>query len=341
MPMRPNRRATQLGVALVSWLGVAGCASSIALEDLAEATADAWCDQLVRCGVFESRDQCDTLDGTLAPNLPAGVAGGTIDYDGEAAADCVDDIASMDCDPSHRDKRLLPASCAPAFTGTLAEGDSCVVDEQCVSGVCVRGGCNMACCVGVCAEPAPARAAIGEECVEVACVDSAWCSDGVCVELSSEGTECEDNAECEFGLACYSMSDATPTCRSLPGEGDACPTDNVTPCDSLRLSCNPATEICEELLYEGDDCVPEAARCSRAYLYCNPDTRTCSLYPELGEECPLYLCSGEAYCDFNWRTLTGTCEAFKADDDRCVLGFECESGYCTRDERCAIEPICL
>lgn len=340
--MRTLRLAIGKGIALVALLKVAGCGASVAVEDLDDALADAWCDQRVRCGVFETRAECDPLEGAVDPALLAGVSTGTIAYDGEAAAACVEAISHASCDPSSRGQRRQAKSCDSVFSGTLAEGEDCLLDAQCVSRVCVRADCGMECCVGVCAEAAQERAAVGESCVDLSCVEGAWCAtDGVCAALHAEGTPCADNAECDYGLACYSLTNELPTCQHLPGEGDGCPTDNVTACNSLGLACNPATEICEPRLYEGSECIPAADRCSRAYLFCDPETRTCARYPTLGAECPQYRCSGEAYCDFDWGSLSGTCVALKQDGDACVLGFECQSGYCAASERCSATPICL
>lgn len=65
--------------------------------------------------------------------VEAAIAGGTIQFDGAAAADCAAGIAATACTTFWQAGLTLPAACDSAMLGTVADGGACTVDYECAS----------------------------------------------------------------------------------------------------------------------------------------------------------------------------------------------------------------
>jgi hypothetical protein len=323
----------------------AGCGKdSVKLDDLPGEANDAICEWFVQCGAVESADYCTPfLPGGLNSDLQAGVDNGSIAYDAEAAADCLSDIAGASCDLDDQGRRDLFASddCDGVFTGTVAEGGDCYIDEQCVSEVCAALPCPQECCLGACAAAA-APVGVGESCLSAKCVTEAYCDDFVCAPLEAQGSPCSDDDNCQLGLACFSLGDGPSTCQPLPAEGEACDTSffGFGGCNSLGLVCDPATGTCETWLFLGDACGPGSTRCSPYYLTCDAETNTCALLPDVGEPC-VEACRGDLYCDYEGVPAAGVCAARKADGASCTDDSHCVGDTCTEAGLCGTDPSCV
>lgn len=312
--------------------GLAACGGSagIAVEDLDDEFAAAMCDYLVGCGIFETQADCRanlSYEG-IDPDLIAGVDNGSIDYDSGAAKDCLDSISGWDC-ASLFGNDDGNESCDNTFTGTIADGAGCFLDEQCVSARCVEpDGCADACCEGTCG-PEVADAAIGGDCAEADCVAGAYCDDqDVCAARSAQGETCAWAGECQSGLVC--ASGEVGTCESPPVAGDPCLGEGCG--GVLGLTCDFSTTTCQPVLYEGDACDIENDLCSRAYLLCEPESSTCAPFPGVGESCAAFQCGLGAYCDYDFELGQGTCVVRGGD------GAACEGDWQCLDENCDGEP---
>lgn len=314
----------------------------VAVEDLDDEVVDAQCESLVSCGLLESVDDCRALiagDIDLG-DLLAGVEDGSIEYDGSAAADCLDDLAGASCDPSVEDNRTDNPACDAAFTGTLADGADCYINEQCQSGNCVaQGTCTEQCCLGAC-EAAEVDAGIGESCAQVNCADGGYCADGTCVALVGQGTDCTNDDMCDYGLLCLALNDGPRQCNPPPGQGDPCVGGESCPIQGLQ--CSFADGTCQPVLHAGDTCDPQNDLCSFFVGSCDAETMTCTPWPVAGEACPNFICGGGAWCDFDFETQMGQCMAPIANGGACTGDNQCESGNCDdMTMTCVADVVCV
>ena len=320
-----------------------GGGGSIAVEDLGDEVTGAQCANLVSCGLFENTAECEALVGRDIDlgDLIAGVEDGTITYDGDAAADCLDGLSGASCDPSAEENRVDNQACDDAFTGNVVDGGSCYISEQCQSRRCVvAGSCVEQCCVGTC-EATEAPAAIGQSCANNDCVSNAFCnSSDVCAALIGAGTACTNDDQCAFGLICDAVNDGPLLCTTTPGLGDPCAGGES--CPITGQTCDFSDSTCAQVLHVGDACDPQNDLCSFANGGCNPTSMTCDPVPGVGEPCPGFLCGGGAWCDFDFQLGTSECMAPLANSAACDSDSQCQSGYCDdMAGTCAAEVVCV
>ena len=320
--------------------GGGGGSGEIAYEDLDEAQLDALCDYLVRCGFASSAQIC--LDAwsrliSSSPDLDAAIENGTVIYDSTAAAACGQSVRNAGCGDFLSEGFASAEACDQVFQGTIEEGGTCWIDEQCVSEECELSDCAMACCQGSCVASAP-EAAIGEDCLSgQSCVSGAHCDFdmGTCVADLSEGASCAGDNECASSLDCIAS-----TCQAPPGEGEACLDFQC----ASPYACDVDTGTCQPLRHENEPCNPTASICSLG-LVCNPDSNTCTLPGGVGSACDYDLlgfnCGEGAYCDYDFMLDEGTCQPLVADGEPCEGDTECLSFHCGIEGTCGPEPVCV
>lgn len=336
-------------------LALLGCNNdaAIAIEDLPAEQAAAFCDLFLRCGVATDEALCAgnlwstfNITADFRPNiasLAAAVERGSVIYHDERLGACLAGIRETEC--TTKDFWLLfsdalGATCNQVFEGTLAEGESCWIREQCVSGSCDTAHCELACCEGVCA-PARVKAAIGEPCAEAECVAGAYCVAATCVARQPSGAACAPpegdsfSDECIEDTTCAPNGDGTGTCRPLPALGEAC-IEGM--CADLGASCDYTMGICVKIHAEGETCDPSGYGACGLSLRCDPDRKTCERMAA-GGPCSIgpfgYDCAPGAYCqDF-------TCELQKANGAACEFASACQSLHCDPAAHvCADPPVC-
>lgn len=329
---------------MVATFAACGGGGEVAPDDLDTEIIDSTCERLVRCGEFESLAACQaTLNAYglgVGGALLAGVENGSIDYDGEKARECLEAIAAASCDESAENARNDPAACAEAFSGTVADGGACVTSLQCVSERCVGvDDCEQLCCEGTCAPTVPV-AALGQSCADAECERGTYCDDSsTCSALAPDGSPCDYDEECDYGLVCV-VGELGGSCAAAPQAGDPCLSGEE--CVVIGLACNFATVTCERLLHEGATCDPENSLCSSAYLRCDAATMKCLPYPGIGQACPDFVCSGDAYCDYDFQLATSECKARLANGTACDNDYACASRYCDQQSStCADAPVCI
>jgi hypothetical protein len=296
----------------------------IAKQDLATAFVDAECAYLARCGLFPDAATCErayigvsfTVDATRFAAIDAGV----IKYDGAAARTCIDSYASASCDLTAESARVRPDACDHVVTGTLGDGASCALDEECVSKRCTIPMCTVTCCKGTCTgNTAPTRQPIGGSCANVSCAAGGYCdiTSFTCTALVAKGGSCTGDYQCAYGIGCIASSQ---TCGALPTIGQACP-DNR--CRDLGTTCS-ASAACAKVGLPSASCTTRAD-CSQYYT-CDA-TSHCAEGSAIGGPC---ASSGDcfpahSYCAIPTGATAGTCAAPQADG----------TGPCTADRDCA------
>jgi len=246
--------------------------------------------------------------------------------------------AAQSCDLTSRDARTVPLACDEMFSGSVADGAPCAIDEECASSRCNVSSCpDGSCCTGVCGTTRP-RGQVGDACDRNAeCLDGYCDAEHQCHALLAANQECLTDPQCDYGLACIQPSPSIPgTCRVLPQLGEACP---YARCAGFGVRCD-ATSHCVALGLVGapcaspDDCSP--------YERCDATTRTCTELPTLGMPCDT-RCAGEAWCKLESESM-GTCMAPQPNGTPCEDSGECVSQNCKPGalfESCSEYPVCF
>jgi hypothetical protein len=320
-------------------LHACGGSDPVTLGDLAERELSAQCSALARCGAVSSEASCkDLLRPALAANLSelsAGVASGTVSYDGDKASQCLDWLLAQPCDQSVAAVRVVPASCGETIKGSLAEGAACAIPAQCASGSCRSPvNCTDSCCPGACAAARPTPAAVGESCTARPCVTGTTCSGSThtCVALFAEGAACDYSDQCAYGTFCTGTS--AQTCTKVPAEGAPCASGR---CGATGLVCDK-TDHCVRSYGLGAACTVGQSGC--AYdLICDPSTSKCSARPGVGSACVNGSCGPGAYCVYD-NSGGGLCTVLKANGQACAQAYECQSESC-QGKVCADAGACV
>lgn len=330
-------------------LVLAGCPNGgdVALEDVPEALAPAYCDLLDRCGnpfVAQLIGGADCLTGILpvledsfAGRAQGSIASGTVIYHGELVNDCVTSFEGSGCGVE-----ALEAGCSDVFEGTVALGGNCGWDEECVDGYCSMTDGT---CPGTCA----ARVAAGATCADnAACPAGFGCSGGNCVALATEGQACGGSGVGCAGidLNCTEGGSGGGICRTwaslLSGAvGESCSLSTGDYCDP-DLACVFAGVVEGMATFTCAARVARGAACSVGFPNPCPDDQSCSVVegtmgtctdlPSAGEDCT-GTCRGTLRC-VSYEDESRVCVEAGRLGAVCTVGQECVSGNC-RDGTCA------
>jgi len=347
----------KLLVVLTLALTACGGGGSLSIEEFPQELRDAYCSDLVRCGVVKDLATCqkESLGGfELDFRLNASDLGvfdsGKAKFDGGKAKSCVDQIASASCDLTDEVQRglsllldrALPESCGQAFTGTLHAGEVCTSSAECISQLCQGPSCDHACCTGTCVgDAAPAIAKAGESCAQrQRCASGTFCNaaNTTCTALKAAGSACSSQEECDYGTACLRSGTAN-MCIKLPHSGETC-TDF---CTDFGAICDPTTKKCIDVVLGGEACRGQgnASDCSALY---SCDAGRCSAGLALGATCTVNdVCADfRAFCDVPDTADLGTCVLPKANSGTCLFNSDCESAFCDPQTFvCADAPVCM
>ncbi len=145
---------------------------------------------------------------------------GQAKYDPAKAGECLKSVAAH-CGLDGTE----PEACALTFTGTLADGAACKLNDTCVSGLCKREPGQGLECEGKCTKPLAQGVAcsFGDACEgDLACVGSV-CAPQIATKV---GESCSQPAVCAKGLFC-NYDGMEPVCEVLFDEGTSCETVGV------------------------------------------------------------------------------------------------------------------
>jgi hypothetical protein len=150
--------------------------------------------------------------GLAVPHYQDSIAMGRIEYDGEAAADCIAAIDGLTCAEYSTGKSAdLLLACRPFILPKVADGGGCTEDYECTSHNCV----------GATDQPDGSS------------------TDGMCKPMPAAGQRCDDN--CATGLYCgYDQSAGMDLCQARKADGMQC---NVAD-ECTSDYCERATRMC-------------------------------------------------------------------------------------------------
>jgi hypothetical protein len=188
----------------------------------------------------------------------------------EQAEACGKKLAAQPCDSTDE----IPECVLP---GTIADEQTCMTGNQCVSGRC-EGGSFTSC--GKCKPAAPRDqgAAVGAPCKnDKSCTKWAVCEGGKCVTAGkAKGQKCNQADSCSLmlNLGCYGT-----TCVEggpIVEAGASCKHDEktkTTPYCKKGTSCAPDTRKCVPTIKDGEPC-PDGKGCEYPSI-CDRTTKKC------------------------------------------------------------------
>ena len=313
--MRSLPWSITLALAAVVTTGCQNSGGSIPLSDFESKVRQAACELDVECNEFPDVSAC--VESSYSPSIGqiiASARAGRIQYDGNAAAACIEALTAMGCNMTERLDNG-PLACANTFEGTIAGGGACYIDEECASGTCDTSSCSMSetCCTGTCrdaptvANPIPA----GGDCsgTSAVCAAGTYCNPSssgyTCSQGVPLGQDCDPagvaSARCaDYAVCLANGSTLGGTCTPRPAEGQACET-RTNPCNSRLDYCDSTTGKCVRRIGPDQPCQDDAGCVYHANCVSGP----CVAQKRLGESCVDppngRACMGTLWCN------SGTC----------------------------------
>lgn len=335
-----------------------GGGGDIPIEMLRAELAAAYCDLIFRCEfgggdfanlelLFGTRAACEdylesyAFAGGEIDALMRAVAEGTVAYDASAARECASSIGSG-CSATVSGTELGDsASCDVVFTGTVPEGGSCWIHEECVAGF----GCEFSggTCPGTCTADGGFSCGADGMCpAEQECFRSETGTQRCVTEIlepdAAEGEPCGLVAEteteirrraCRPELWCTGDSYTMGTCRAPIAGGQPCSSGDV--CADGHLC---VVGVCMEVTVART----EGAPCGESMVtVCDPFARlecvdgTCVETTDGASGSPCRTGDfGEVTCDVGLvcHGDTDTCGAPREAGEPCTLDRQCASGSC-------------
>lgn len=249
---------------------------------------------------------------------------GVVRYDAKAALACSVLLAHF-CDERY-DSYGEIADCQGVFSGTAPGESSCLLHEECGSGLCVGLDTSAAACsVGTCVAKPEVADDVDESCADRPCASKPlsetqlYCSEeDLCEPLKPRGASCASHEECDVDLWC-----PAGVCVRLTLPGDQCP------CSDRLQRCHEETNTCCQTGFVGDPCTG-AADC-RPPFFCATQSLVCTEPPTTGDACLTtsdseYICSGGSYCDLS--EYEKVCMPQRAVGRLCVADDQCVTAYC-------------
>lgn len=269
------------------------------------------CELSVRCGGYPDQSNCErytlynkhSAQGML--DIDYSVSSGRTIFHPENAASCVDPLSSLSCSRTAAGQLDLSDQCKPVFQGTVADGDACVNDTECVSGSCSAAPCptDGSCCQNRCIPSSSPPQPLGSAC-DWNCVAGAYCDQSsvppTCRARLAVGQDCTSSDYCMAGLACVPFT-GPRTCTAYVPNGQACSAGGAL-CDDPQGTCDPVGGTCIPLGKPGTAC-SDSSQCL-AYASCVAGV--CRTRPQEGE----------------------ACDPDAGSDARCLVG-GCVQGICT------------
>jgi hypothetical protein len=283
--------------------------------------------------------------------LQGAIDGKRVTYDAGKVAGCLEAVKKEGCGVF---ANRLGTVCDGVFTGTVASGGDCTLNEECKKDLFCETGSS---CPGKCT----ALLSAGGACkTNDACKDGLICADAskTCVTAAAAGDPCKGNSgkECPANLVCVGATDtAAGTCKPIDTvfagtDGAACdPTTTVFCAANLRCAVS-SVDPGGNLVWKCEKPATSQA-CHVAFPEACPDGQFCFLgttgsiegackpLPGDGEACSgssaadtkKDKCAPTALC------VGGTCKAIQhlggacASDAQCV-GKLCKDGKCVAAE---------
>jgi hypothetical protein len=249
---------------MVAALSACGGDDGISIDQFPSRYADAACANVVTCKKAPDVATCKAsiqIQTRAFETLVAKVKAKTIKYDASKASACISFIESASC--SFTGFHSQPVDpCPTVFTGTVAAGGACIINEECGSNSpdCTQtdSTCDptTTCCAGTCGGSAtPPLAALGSDCTNADCVDTAYCdSTKKCAApIAMPGAACTEIDACANPMLCDLVA-TNHTCITPAAHGATCDPMALLPCSDERDYCDTTTKTCTSNVAVGQAC---------------------------------------------------------------------------------------
>jgi hypothetical protein len=222
---------------------LAGCGGggSVSVDNLGTELASVSCSKMFECcdsaeimdqfanvtvdgQPITTEEQCESFAGGflgtfLTQEYNASIAAGRIEYDGEAARSCLDQMANLSCGAYAMVTGNTGVACdTPFITPKVADGGGCTQSYECISGNC-EGATN----------------------------DGDTSTDGTCMPMPTAGQPCDFH--CADGLYCsYDSTAGEEICQPIRANGEDCNLDEECQsdnCDNSTLTCTAKPQVCD------------------------------------------------------------------------------------------------
>ncbi|MEO7109827.1 MAG: hypothetical protein ABI183_05275, partial [Polyangiaceae bacterium] len=201
---------------------------------------------------------------------------------------CAADLAAAPCNT----EGLIP-SCSIAPSGSLTNGTTCAVNEQCAGGVCIFSVSD----AGSAADASPVACGTCETATVPGqlCTDPTLCVGGVCegnspdaavcqpspTQTSAIGATCGDFTGCAPpGFCAFDSNGNSGTCTAPAKLGESCGTG------SIALQCEPSStctnSVCTAPAALGEDCTSKSCGTD---LFCSGGRCLAVTYGPVGASC--------------------------------------------------------
>ncbi len=332
-------------------------AAGLALDDVPQAYAEAFCEIAARCNPYVKAlvptENCESYFLNVISNqgfddTVDAVDDGRAKYDGKQMQHCVDTIKARSCDELSAPD---PESCDLAAVGSVQRGDACTTDVECAG----DSICQFAdSCPGTCT----AKLNAGDSCSgDDQCKDGLVCSDdtGRCVAPAEEGEDCEGGVApvCTDNLFCIGANDdegTAGTCQTLEDVfsaklGEECDFENGPWCEEgaacviTGIDTDGLITECAKVAQDGDDCNFGVLNpCQPGSVCRGPDlseiasgkfTGTCEPQGKAGDDCDPNTVAACAFGTLCLESGSGArCVALKDNGVSCDSDAECWSEHC-------------
>jgi hypothetical protein len=203
-------------------------------------------------------------------------------------------------------------------------GDLCEDDSDCIEGSCLAGICATVGSIGDLCDS-------GNDCETEVCGKDGLCSEYMTSDLGEpcEQTETSMPSYCDPDRALICIDQ---TCEPLSDVNDPCRTSYDC---RLGLICHTGQcmeAVCNATL--GDFCDNRLYFCETGY-FCDSVTEICHSPMQEGEPCGvLERCASGLLCRQSGENNAYSCTQLepKADGAACTYSYDCQSGYCARED---------
>ena len=283
-----------------------------------------YCELSVRCGGYPDQPTCESYMlynkryAQAMLDMDYSVSSGRTIFHPENVTSCLDPIPSMSCSRTAAGQLDISDQCKPVFQGTIASGDTCVTNSECVSGSCSAAPCptDGTCCQNTCTGSAPAQP-LGSSC-DGTCVAGAYCDQtsvpGTCRARLAVGQACTSVDDCMAGLVCVPYT-GLRTCTAFVPNGQACSLSGAM-CDDPQSHCDPVSGTCIPLGKPGDPC----SGSSQCLTYASCVAGVCRTRPQEGEACDPDA-GNDARCLIG-SCVQGSCSVGPAPQKPCTLSLD-------------------
>lgn len=239
--------------------------------------------------------------------------------------------------------------------GTVADGENCSQNEECVSGICADDVCQVAACDdGVangdetdidCGGSCPA-CADGMACANAADCTSTQCLNAFCIATGSVvvGDSCTDPAQCASGVCDQGACQAAPTCDDQVKNAEETDVDcGGAACDPCAdtLACTVASDcqngVCAQGACQAATCADNVKNADETDIDCGGSCNPCGVL--LACAAPTDCVSG--LCENNICQAAPNCTdgVQNADETDVDCGGGCEG--CEEGSACGLDSDCL